>query len=721
MLRHLGCQLPIQLWYLGRNEITDQMKQLVSRFGVECVDGAPLIGECQAIKSELVKKGWILKSVAMAGCPFAEVMFLDADNLPIRDPSFLFETPQYKTTGAIFWPDSSMFAHKSIWRVFRVPPREEPEFESGQAVIDKRVNWEALSLAEQINRHANIFYRLIWGDKDTFRFAWHKLGRSFAMPDFPPQALQAAVSNGDMLCQHDFEGGRLFQHRIMYKWNLFESNPWISGFFLENECRAFLEELRSVWNGRCGNSVFESRLVDQSPVRQNLLKTVWLLKLPRQLQKKIVAPKNVQADNVDESATWIELRFDKKGTLRKRKDESVEDRIAGIFWDLRQSKGGWLLTLSGEDGQRVKLRQAQVGWRGHWTVAGSQGDASMLALHDVYPHLKNQRTTLPNSDSIRKIRQHFSDKVHVKVSFDAIGDHIVGAFACTGLARMGVPVVFHSFKADWLARINEPGLVITSQMPKRAVHVLHYDCGNEVRYGLSRALWYAGGLHPLLKPAEPQVDRTQMMNRLPFKHYVLLSPIARYPWREWPQIHWTRLAHLLREVGFEVVAIGRESDQERLQDIFATTQAYWVAGHPPAWVTDAMLGAAAYIGLDSGMTHLAALLRVRAVAIHSQMNPEFLWPKGAVKSVAPDARCVFCRWQCDRGWLSSCQKSCSALDSVRPETVLDAVLRLIKNGDDLMPPLQSLVSYPEMSLKQNAASVMVTARKLDLPQIGHHA
>jgi len=49
-----------------------------------------------------------------------------------------------------------------------------------------------------------------------------------------------------------------------------------------------------------------------------------------------------------------------------------------------------------------------------------------------------------------------------------------------------------------------------------------------------------------------------------------------------------------------------------------------------------------------------------------------------VKSITPDAQCVFCRWQPDRGWFESCKASCSALATVRPETVLDAALNLAK-------------------------------------------
>jgi hypothetical protein len=35
--------------------------------------------------------GWQLKPYSIVHCPFREVLFLDADNVPLRDPTFLFE------------------------------------------------------------------------------------------------------------------------------------------------------------------------------------------------------------------------------------------------------------------------------------------------------------------------------------------------------------------------------------------------------------------------------------------------------------------------------------------------------------------------------------------------------------------------------------------------------------------------------------------------------
>jgi hypothetical protein len=43
-LRHVGCRLPIQVWYLGRNdELPDKRQALLAPHGVECIDADAVI------------------------------------------------------------------------------------------------------------------------------------------------------------------------------------------------------------------------------------------------------------------------------------------------------------------------------------------------------------------------------------------------------------------------------------------------------------------------------------------------------------------------------------------------------------------------------------------------------------------------------------------------------------------------------------------------------
>ena len=238
MLRHLGCTLPIQLWHLGAHELDDRMATMIRALGVDPVDAEVVRRQYPS----RILNGWEVKCFAILHAPFREVLLLDSDNVPLIDPTALFDRPEYRATGAAFWPD---FCRHEPWRpgwtVFDVPYQDEPEFESGQILVDKRICWDALRLTMHYNEHSDYYYEHIWGDKETFHFAFRRLDAPYAMPERGIHALDGCM------CQHDFDGSRIFQHRNMDKWRLSGTNRRIFGFEREELCRQFLRELRTLW------------------------------------------------------------------------------------------------------------------------------------------------------------------------------------------------------------------------------------------------------------------------------------------------------------------------------------------------------------------------------------------------------------------------------------------------------------------------------------------
>ena len=239
ILRKHGCNLPVQFWHLGPGEMTDEMRELVRPLGVECVDAH----EIRKLHPARILNGWELKPYAIIHSPFEEVICLDADNVPLIDPESLFETPEYKQTGAIFWPDyGRLAASRSIWEIMDIAYRDEPEFESGQLVVDKRRCWHALQVTMHLNEWSDFYYSHIHGDKETFHMAWRKLGQEYSMP------VRGIHSLAGTMCQHDFHGNRIFQHRNMRKWSLTSANEPVEDFQLEAECFEFLNSLRRSWS-----------------------------------------------------------------------------------------------------------------------------------------------------------------------------------------------------------------------------------------------------------------------------------------------------------------------------------------------------------------------------------------------------------------------------------------------------------------------------------------
>ena len=240
-LRSLGCRLPVEIWHLGPKEMDPAMADLLRPFGVECVDA------CKLRRRHPVRHlaGWELKAFAILHSQFREVLFLDADNFPVRNPEYLFAAAQYQKTGAILWPDYLRGLDQKAAPVWRSCGLRQPaqEIESGQMLWDKRRCEKVLRLALWFNENSDFYYRHLHGDKDTFQLAFRKLRQPFSLIPHPVKALPGAM------CQHDFEGRRVFQHRNMAKWDLFELNPLIPDFREEAQARRFLEELRSAWDG----------------------------------------------------------------------------------------------------------------------------------------------------------------------------------------------------------------------------------------------------------------------------------------------------------------------------------------------------------------------------------------------------------------------------------------------------------------------------------------
>ena len=233
MLRHVGCALPIELWHIGRSEMPRRLRALVEPYGVRCVDAAA-VRRRHPVRT---LGGWELKPFALLHCAWEEVLLVDADNVAVRDPACLFDAPQYRKHGAVFWPDFDRLGpERAIWRICGVPYRDEPEVESGQLLVDKSRCWAPLQLAMHLNEHSDFYYDYVHGDKELFHMAWRMLGREYAMVPHPLRPLDRTM------CQHDFRGRRLFQHRNLAKWVVGE-NPRIAGFQFEELCLRFLGDL----------------------------------------------------------------------------------------------------------------------------------------------------------------------------------------------------------------------------------------------------------------------------------------------------------------------------------------------------------------------------------------------------------------------------------------------------------------------------------------------
>ncbi len=244
-LRHVGCRLPIQVWYLGRdNEMPADRERIMAPHDVTCVD-ADLVRQAHPARR---LGGWELKVFATLHSPFEEVLFLDADCYPCRNPEFLFDLADYRACGAIFWPDMCTIDLRLHWPAFTVADPQRPgSVESGQYFVDKRACWRPLNLAWFYNDHSDYYYCYGYGDKHTFEVAWTRCGHPFVM--WQPVARWEQVA----YLHPGPDGAVLFVHRCADKFR-FDGHRYVTNqntaaprfhaaLPLEAECWRWMAEL----------------------------------------------------------------------------------------------------------------------------------------------------------------------------------------------------------------------------------------------------------------------------------------------------------------------------------------------------------------------------------------------------------------------------------------------------------------------------------------------
>ena len=239
------CSLPIEVFYNGMQEMSAYaVKYMEDTFAnVRFID----INSHSDLPAGVSMKSYAIKIFSILHSSFKEVLYIDADNIPATDPSFLFELKPYLKHGALFWPDfCNMHSTKllSTWDLFDLPrpsawhtgdfwsekcqPDEPYEIESGELVVNKKKVWNGLMMTAFINAHSYHFHdRIIMGDKQTFSFGFNASGTPYEMVRKHPFGigLSAELASGEeYFCantvgqRHPITGELLFLHRNLAKW-----------------------------------------------------------------------------------------------------------------------------------------------------------------------------------------------------------------------------------------------------------------------------------------------------------------------------------------------------------------------------------------------------------------------------------------------------------------------------------------------------------------------
>lgn len=153
--------------------------------------------------------GWRSKIVAIQQSSFDQLLYLDADNQVLGDVAPLFDLPEFQKTGAVFWPDNTTLNQSRTFALsylkdwnFNIPsfldlkPNSsllnrlhltlKYEHETGQILLDKTKVNKALNLIETLHNHYTTVFRLFYGDKDVYQFAFSYLKIPFTQVEHRP-------------------------------------------------------------------------------------------------------------------------------------------------------------------------------------------------------------------------------------------------------------------------------------------------------------------------------------------------------------------------------------------------------------------------------------------------------------------------------------------------------------------------------------------------------
>jgi len=215
ILRRHDCQLPIELWHFPDEALPKLSEGDLKQWNVKL----------RTIPWQ--KSKYTSKPHAIVNSQFSEVMVLDADNTPIRNPEYLFDSKEYNESGALFWPDFKKATNKETWKVLANCEEEDTwQQESGQLVINKKRHREAINKTLEYNLDYPAIHPLLWkpgGDKDTYHLAWRYVRAPFTMIQVFPGSCGNMTGGkylSNTMVQHDLNGDPLFMHKNAKKWHI---------------------------------------------------------------------------------------------------------------------------------------------------------------------------------------------------------------------------------------------------------------------------------------------------------------------------------------------------------------------------------------------------------------------------------------------------------------------------------------------------------------------
>ena len=191
LLREYGCELPVQVWYVGEHVMPECSLWRFDGLNVEIVEALDI----EKYHPSRILGPKELFPYSIIHCPFKEVLALNVNNVPTRNVEALFELPSYKAKGALFWRDvfhstlPSEEKFKPLLDACGVERKSIDVMTDAQVLIDKETCWRELQLMMLLSEHSDIVGHHTKGTRDIFQVAWKTVGTKPAMASTPPEEI----------------------------------------------------------------------------------------------------------------------------------------------------------------------------------------------------------------------------------------------------------------------------------------------------------------------------------------------------------------------------------------------------------------------------------------------------------------------------------------------------------------------------------------------------
>jgi heptosyltransferase I len=204
---------------------------------------------------------------------------------------------------------------------------------------------------------------------------------------------------------------------------------------------------------------------------------------------------------------------------------------------------------------------------------------------------------------------------------------------------------------------------------------------DRLRRLFAAAFGYQLAAHQTDTPAASGLERPEAA----VSRICLLCHGTTWPSKHWPQAMWRSLAQDLQQQGYQVrLPAGTEAERARAQDIvdFPGSEARVLPAMPLKQLMSEIAGAGLVIGVDSGLSHLAASLGVPTLTLYGSTDAQRTGCRGLrAMNLQADFPCSPCRSRhCSysgeaRLWQQQ-EVTPACYSSIDPDTVMRAAGRL---------------------------------------------